>query len=107
MLHFYHIFLTIYFFAFLGKSAVGKLFSHFMIPFHIILDISSSPIISLTCHLAIYNHLHDGTIFFIGFLRIRRGESILTQKQIESEHEIEKVGAELRGLMSWMKKLLD
>lgn len=26
------------------------------------------------------------------------------KKQIESEHEIEKVGAELRGLMSWMKK---
>lgn len=25
------------------------------------------------------------------------------KKQIESEHEIEKVGAELRGLMSWMK----
>ncbi len=29
------------------------------------------------------------------------------KKQIESEHEIEKVGAELRGLMSWMKKPLD
>ncbi len=26
------------------------------------------------------------------------------KKRIESEHEIEKVGAELRGLMSWMKK---
>lgn len=26
------------------------------------------------------------------------------KKQIESEHTIEKVGAELRGLMSWMKK---
>lgn len=26
------------------------------------------------------------------------------KKQMESEHEIEKVGAELRGLMSWMKK---
>ncbi len=29
------------------------------------------------------------------------------KKHIESEHELEKVGAELRGLMSWMKKLLD
>ena len=26
------------------------------------------------------------------------------KKQMESEHEIEKVGEELRGLMSWMKK---
>ena len=26
------------------------------------------------------------------------------KRQMESEHEIEKVGAELRGLMSWMKK---
>ena len=29
------------------------------------------------------------------------------KKQMESEHEIERVGAELRGLMSWMKKPLD
>ncbi len=29
------------------------------------------------------------------------------KKQMESEHEMEKVGAELRGLMSWMKKPLD
>ncbi|HBA69833.1 MAG TPA: ketol-acid reductoisomerase, partial [Lachnospiraceae bacterium] len=29
------------------------------------------------------------------------------KKQMESEHELEKVGAELRGLMSWMKKPLD
>lgn len=27
-----------------------------------------------------------------------------SKRQMESEHEIEKVGAELRGLMSWMRK---
>lgn len=29
------------------------------------------------------------------------------KKQMESEHKMEKVGAELRGLMSWMQKSLD